>query len=180
MKSWRAFLASLVSLNGLALAGTGGPDECDAKQFIVTTRRMDDEVKVDVIKDKAIFVVKSPFGISHAAVERRSDTWPETLIFRLHLKGLSLLQATQGNTRVDAAVGIQDGKIKVRIWKDGDENARLDEKSPLWIEIRLVGANGKPAQEIPLKDGYFEARLPKAFFKDNPQTISVRWIDFYR
>src|SRR5262249_2839812 len=113
-------------------------------------------------------------------VERRSDTWPETLIFRLHLKGLSLLQATQGNTRVDAAVGIQDGKIKVRIWKDGDENARLDEKSPLWIEIRLVGANGKPAQEIPLKDGYFEARVPKAFFKDNPQTISVRWIDFYR
>ena len=38
----------------------------------------------------------------------------------------------------------------------------------------------KPAKDIPLKDGYFELQLPKAFFKDNPKSITVNWIDFYQ
>jgi hypothetical protein len=152
----------------------------NADPFTITTRRKDDQVKVQVAKDKATFVVTSPFGISQASIERRGDKWPETVTLRLHLTGLSHFQATQGKIRVDATVGIQDGKTMVRLWKDGDENARLDEKSPLWMEFRVVAADGKPARELPLKDGYFEVRLPKAFFKDNPQTVSAHWIDFYR
>ena len=68
----------------------------------------------------------------------------------------------------------------VRLWKDGKEDAPLDAKSPYWMEIRIVGGDGKPAKEIPLKDGYFEMPLPKAFFEGNPKSITVNWIDFYR
>ena len=32
----------------------------------------------------------------------------------------------------------------------------------------------------PLKDGYFEMQLSKAFFEDNPKSITLNWIDFYR
>jgi hypothetical protein len=39
---------------------------------------------------------------------------------------------------------------------------------------------GKPAKELPLKDGYFEIALPKAFFDGNPKTVTLNWIDFYR
>ena len=54
------------------------------------------------------------------------------------------------------------------------------EKTPFWTDIRIVGGDGKPAKELPPKDGYFEVALPKAFFEGNPQSITLNWIDFYR
>jgi hypothetical protein len=58
-------------------------------------------------------------------------------------------------------------------------------KSPFGIsqavrDIRIVSGEGKPAKELPLKDGYFEMMLPKAFFEGNPKSIALSWIDFYR
>jgi hypothetical protein len=48
------------------------------------------------------------------------------------------------------------------------------------MAIRMVGGDGKPAKDIPLKDGFFEMQLPEAFFEDNPKSITVNWIDLYR
>jgi hypothetical protein len=48
------------------------------------------EVRAD--KDKALFSVKS-----QAVIERRENNWP----------------------LLDAAVSVQDGETKVRMWKDG-------------------------------------------------------------
>jgi hypothetical protein len=64
--------------------------------------------------------------------------------------------------------------------KDGKEDAPPDEKSPLWTDIRIVGGDGKPVRELPLKDGYFEVALPRALFEGNPKAITLSWIDFYR
>ena len=44
------------------------------------------EVKVE--KDRTVFSVHSPFGISQAVIERTDDKWPEAVVLRLHLKGL--------------------------------------------------------------------------------------------
>jgi hypothetical protein len=98
----------------------------------------------------------------------------------LHLKGLSSFRASNSKVTVDAAVSIEEGKTKVRLWKDGKEDAPLDEKSPLWTDIRIFGGDSKPAKELPLKDGYFEITLPRAFFEGNPKSITLSWIDFYR
>lgn len=43
----------------------------------------------------------------------------------------------------------------------------------------MVGSDGKPAK-APLKDGDFKMQLPKAFFENNPKSITVNWIDFFR
>src|SRR5262249_4348249 len=59
--------------------------------------------------------------------------------------------------------------------KGGKEDAPLDEKSPLGRADRIVGDDSKPAQELPLKDGYFEVALPKALFEGNPKAIPVNW-----
>jgi hypothetical protein len=136
------------------------------------------EVRAD--KDKALFIVKSPFGISQAVVERVDESWPKVIVLRLHLKGLESFKVSNGKTTLDAAAGIQDGKPKVRQWKDGKEDVSLDEKSPLWMDIRILGADSKAAKALPLKDGYFEVTLPRAIFEGNPKTITVGWIDFYR
>jgi hypothetical protein len=56
----------------------------------------------------------------------------------------------------------------------------LESQSPHWMELRILARDGKPAQAIPLKDGYFEMALPKAFLEGNPKSITINWIDFYR
>src|SRR5215467_9920355 len=140
-------------------------------KFKVTTKRQDDAVEVQADKDRTVFSVKSPFGISQAVIEREGEKWPDAIVLRLQLKGLESFRASNGKVTLHASVGIQEGKEKVRMWKDGKEGVPLDEKSPFWMKIRMLGSDGKPAKEIPLKDGYFEMALPKAFFEGNPKSI---------
>jgi len=148
--------------------------------FRITTKRADDRVDVKTEKGKATFSVHSPFGIGQAAIERTSGTWPDAVLLRLHLKGLENFKVTNGKVKLEGSASLRDGKPLVRAWKDGMEDAPLDAKSPFWIEVRIVGGDGKQAKELPLKGGYFEMPLPKAMFEGNPKSITVDWIDFYR
>lgn len=150
----------------------------DTPPFKITTKRDNDRVDVKTERDKTVFTVHSPFGISHAVIERTGGKWPDALVLRLRLKGLENFQASNGKITLDASVSSQDGKV--RLWKDGEQDAPLDAKSPYWTEVRMIGGEDKVAKELPLKDGYFEISLPKAIFEGNPKTIMVSWIDFYR
>jgi hypothetical protein len=171
---------ALLFISGIAFAGDGDASKGQPAKFQITTRKKDDSVEVQADKDKTVFSVKSPFGISAAVIERVEEKWPEAVVLRLHLKGLENFRVSNGKVTVDAAVSIEEGKTKVRMWKDGKEDVPLDDKSPLWTDIRIVGGEGKPAKELPLKDGYFEMTLPRAFFEGNPNSITLNWIDFYR
>jgi hypothetical protein len=159
---------------GFLCAGQGHASD----SFTITTKRADDAVAIQVEKDKILFSVKSPFGISQAVIERIDDKWPATVMLRLHLKGLESLRASNGKVTLETAVSVQDGKV--RMWKDGKEDAPLDKTSPFWMDIRILTGEGKPARELPLQDGYFEMALPRAFFEGNPKAITLNWIDFYR
>jgi hypothetical protein len=174
MKACLSLLAVLLFVSTLVF-GDGG--DAPAK-FKITTKKNDDGVEVRADKGKTIFIVKSPSGISQAVIERHEENWPKAVVLRLHLKGLESFRASNGKVTLDAAVSSQGGKV--RIWKDGKEDAPLGEKSPLWTDIRIIGGDGKPAKALPLKDGYFEMALPNAFFEGNPKAITVNWIDFYR
>ena len=178
MKSSLVPLAVLLVMSSFALAGDGDAPKDQPAKFRITTRMKDDAVEVQVNKDKTVFVVKSPFGISQAVIERTDEKWPDAVVMRLHLKGLESFRATNGKVTLNAAVSSQDGKV--RLWKDGKEGVPLDQKSLLWTDIRMMSGDGKPAKAIPLKDGYFEMALPKAFFEGQPKAITVKWIDFYR
>jgi hypothetical protein len=176
----RHILLSAGLLTVLPFAHDGVAARHRPAKFKITTKRQDDTVEVRADQDKAVFDVKCPFGISQVVIEREGEKWPGAVALRLHLKGLESFRASNGLVTVGAAVGIQEGKSKVRLWQDGKEDAALDEKSPLWADIRIVGGDGKPAKDLPLQDGYFEVALPKAFFEGNPKLITVSWIDFYR
>ena len=173
-------LIALAAVSGFAAADDGNAPKDQPAKFKVTAKRADDAVEVREDKDKAVFSVKSPFGISRAVIERAEGTWPDAVVLRLHLKGLESFRASNGKVTLDAAVSVRDGRPEVRLWKDGKEDAPLDEKSPFWVDIRLVGGDGKPAKGVPLKDGYFEITLPRAFFEGDPKSVTLNWIDFYR
>jgi hypothetical protein len=180
MKGFLVLSAIILAMSVLALADDGDAPKDQPAKFKITTKRKDDAVEAQSDKDKTVFDVKSPFGIGKAVIERLVDEWPKAVVLRLHLKGLESFRASNGKETVDAAVSIHEGRTKVRMWKDGKEENPLDEKNPFWTDIRIIGGDGKPAKEIPLKDGYFEMTLPQAFFDSNPKSATLNWIDFYR
>ena len=161
-----------------AVLSTGCTNAVEESQFEITTKRDNDKVEVKVESGKAVFSIHSPFGISQTVIERTDGNWPDSVILRLHLKGLESFKVSNGKVTIEAAVSSQDGKVRLR--KDGKEDEPLDFKSPYWTEIRIVGKDGKPETKIPLEDGYFEILLPKALLEDNPKSITISWIDFYR
>ncbi len=161
-----------------AVLSTGCTDVVEEPQFKLTTKHDNDKVEVKVESGKTVFSVHSPFGISQAIIERADENWSDIVMLRLHLKGLENFKVSNGIITLEAAVSSQDSIV--RLWKDGKEDSPLDSKSPYWMEIRMVGNDGKPTTSIPVTDGYFEIQLPKALFEDNPKSITVNWIDFYR
>ena len=161
-----------------AVLSTGCTNAVEESQFEITTKRDNDKVEVKVESGKAVFSIHSPFGISQTVIERTDGNWPDSVILRLHLKGLESFKVSNGKVTIEAAVSSQDGKVRLR--KDGKEDEPLDFKSPYWTEILLFGEDGRQATTIPLTDGYFEISLPKALFEDNPKSVTINWIDFYR
>ena len=150
----------------------------DESPFKITTKRDDDKIEVTAKNDKAVISVRSPFGISHAEIERSYVKWPDSVILRLHLKGLESLKISNGKVTLEAAVSSQDSTM--RLWEGDKEDSPLDSKSQYWMEIRLIGKDGKPTKGMPLDDGYFEMQLPRALLEGNPKSITISWIDFYR
>lgn len=56
--------------------------------FKITSKRPDDRVDVKSKDDNAVFIVRSPFGISNATIERTAERWPDKVVIQLRLKGL--------------------------------------------------------------------------------------------
>lgn len=169
----------LVPFVGMSYTVTAGDEKLPT--FKVSSKRDNDKVEVKVEKDKTVISVHSPVGISEAVIERTDEKWPDAVMLRLRLKGLESFRAMNDKFTLDATVSNHaNDKQRVRLWKDGKENSPLDSQSSFWMAIRIVGGDGKPAKDIPLKDGYFEMQLPTAFLEDNPKSITVSWIDFYR
>ena len=175
MKAAFVALVLLVGASGLAVAGE------QPQEFKITTKRKDDAVEVRAEKDTDGVLGEKPVRDQpggrraegrEVAGSRGAAAAPEGAG---ELPGLE----RQGHA---GCGGVDSGRASRRcgIWKDGKEDAPLDEKSPFWMDIRILTGDGKPAKELPLKDGYFEMALPKAFFEGNPKSITLNWIDFYR
>lgn len=146
--------------------------------FKIATKRDSDRVVAKTDRDKVLFSVHSPFGISHAVIERAGERWPDAVVLDLHLKGLEKFSASNGKVTIEASVSNLDGSV--RLWMEAKEETPLDKKSPYWFEIQAVDSDGKPTKTFPLKDGCFRLKLPNAFVDGSPKTITLKWIDFYR
>jgi hypothetical protein len=184
MRFWLTFVAIVLIAAPVLVGDTVAADKDDTKKaaekYKITTKKADDVVDVQAEKDKVIFDVKSPSGISQAVIERLEDKWPESVVLRVRLKALESFKADNGKVILQAAVSSADLKTKLKLIKDGKAGDALDEKSPYWMDVRAIGADGKPAKEIPLKNGYFEMTMPKALLEGNPKSLTLNWIDLYR
>lgn len=149
------------------------------KDFKITLKEDEDRVTVTVDKDRAIFDITSPRGISTAVIERQGEAWPESVVVRMHLHALERFRAKSAKLDLSASV-LSHTDYSTRLSVDGKKEDPKDPKSAYFMDFKMVGKDGKPATTIPLKDGYFELRLPKPFFEGNPKSVNLEWIDWYR
>lgn len=146
--------------------------------FMITTKRVDDRIELKVQDGKAIFVVRSPIGISQATIQRSVDQWPDKVVVQLRLKGLENFKVSNDKVKLEASVSSHDGSF--RLWMNGEEHSPLDSQSPYWMIPKILDSDEKPTKTIPLKDGCFELTIPKKFFESNSKSFKIEWIDFYR
>lgn len=177
--------ATATVLLTLAVGSLGLDIPCAASddppaRFTVTTRKADDTVAVGGDRDRTVFDIRSPSGIGRAVVERTGDAWPTAVVVRLHLKGLENLKVSAGTLAVGAAVGVRDGKVEIRQWQLDRDESPLAAADARRLAIRVLGNDGKTAAGLPLDGGHVEVTLPVAYFRDNPKSLTVEWVDFYR
>src|SRR5687767_11655254 len=98
MKHTILILTVSVGLNSMGVA----VDVEKPPNFKITTKRVDDAVEVRAEKEKTLFLVTSPFGISQAVIERQGADWPKVVALRLHLKGLESFRASNGKVTLEA------------------------------------------------------------------------------
>jgi len=159
------------------------PEKSEPEQqapFTVQLKQPDDELTVAY--EKVVVDIRSPRGISHAVLNRTGEKWPEVMMLRLHLKGLEDFQIITDQHRLKLFVsnGPQPELTVLQVNPDTGEETKLDRDSPWWIPLKRMGADGKPSVEVPLTDGYLEIPLPKKLLKTNPESITFKWVDFYR
>jgi hypothetical protein len=170
------FIIAAVIVGGFA-DDTPAIDD-DTPVFKISTKRPEDRVVMKSEADQVVITITSPSGISHATIQRVDRRWPAKVQIQLRLQGLERFKLTAEPTKLEAAVSSRDGMV--RLWKEGHEELPLDSKSPMWMEIRMINKEGGLAAKIPLKDGFFEMRLPEAMLESNPEKFKLEWIDFYR
>ena len=146
----------------------------------VVTKRADDRVEFVNRDEQTTISVRSPFGIGSAVVTRVADAWPERMALRLRLKGLENLKVSNGKTEFVGELVGADKRRFLRAAVDADRKELPDFAKLSECEIRAVGSDGKPSKQVPLIDGYFEVQLPRMIFADNPKSITIHWVDFYR
>ena len=160
----------------LERAVAGNPAAAD---FEIATRKAQARV-AKTREDTAIFDVECPRGIGSAEITLKSGAWPDTLLVRLHLRGLESFKVSDGTTTVEASVS-SHGDHAVRVYRmESNAEKGIERGSPLWTEIKALDVDGKPMGKIPLDKGHFEVTVPKAFLNSQTKTIRLEWIDFYR
>ena len=97
----------------VAFLSVGCASAAEDPQFKITTKRDNDKVEAKVGKDKAVFSVHSPFGVSQTVIERTDENWSDNVILRLHLKGLEYFKISNGKVTLEAAVSSHDGKVRL-------------------------------------------------------------------
>ncbi len=144
--------------------------------------RGDDQVEISAKPDRVVFTVVSPRGIGAATLRRQAAEWPKTVLLQLRLRGLESLTIVAGQVTLGVSVSSTESHaVRLYVSETGKQQEKaVGRDSRYWTEIRVLGADGKPASGLPTEGGWFELPLPPALLTGNPDSIAIRWIDFYR
>lgn len=168
--------ALLLTDAGTAVHSSAGAPVVDARVLDNRSGRARATLQLVSEDGRVILNVKGGMGIGRATVERLSENWPSLIVLRLHFQGLEGLKIDTGTTLFSWAVPSSAGGLTLMSIRENGGRRRVARTDPNFAGVRLVAA--KP--RIPLVDGYFEVTLPASVFSDNPGSVLIHWVDFYR
>jgi len=139
-------------------------------------------IAVEENVDRTIVDVRSAIGIGRMKLSAVNDQWPTTLVLRLHLGGLESLHIGNDTSSIDVSIisSTPHRQLCEVVHTPGERSQSVDEESPFWMPVHIEHTKTAGQPKIPLVDGYFEVTLPAVLLKDKPESLSIRWIDFYR
>lgn len=188
-----AFTVLLLSMIPIPTVTTA--DDKGNLLFDVSTNDEPTPTQVVATAAKVEFSIRSVSGIGKAVIRRKTESWPTTVLLRLHLNGLENFRVSNGQVTIGAAVS-NASPTEYRVWNEADEATSVTSKDPLWIKItqpierpeaQLVPKNAEPpeakdaeAASVNNVKSFFQIELPLALFKNNPSSLQIEWIDFYR
>ena len=148
-------------------------------RLTVTAEGKGNELVVSHEGGTAIIDVRSRSGIGKATVKLVAGTLPQTIVLRLHLKGLEEFHLSYDRTVITARVSSGDsGGVCESVDSPGGDERPITRESLFWMEVEVV--SDQASSRIPLDRGYIKITLPKNFLPEDSRSFSIRWIDFYR
>ncbi len=154
-----------------------------------------EKVAGEVHKEIVEIDLRSEKGIGECTLTRKGDHWPEMMTVRMHLRGLESFElvyaggkceesAQVGTVRLTGGWSSTQGPIAWEKCIRCEGSSVLDgvKWKPKSGGIRICSSKADSPVRIPLEDGcYFECTITSEWFEDeNPQSIELRWVDFFR
>lgn len=175
------FSGALLLAAGAGLAGCAPATRQPAagKPATITAAPSGDQVEITVESqpEATVIDIRDPSGIGSADFNIGEGAFPGRLVFRLYLKGLEQVRLAYGGTAVEASLSSRPGAPVMQSLSPGGEP--LEPGGPYWLGIEIVPQDGAAAQ-VPLESGYFQVEVPPDFYKQQPESWSLSWVDFYR
>jgi hypothetical protein len=171
--------ARLIAVCIVATLVSCGESGGGAVRINASADRPDTRVTVGADAGRAVVEVFSPSGIGGAEVEITSAALPQTIVLRLHLRGLEQLRFTYGDTTVTTSLSSASDNTANQTYQGAGQEQTIAEGSPYWMSVRLVPPSGSPAT-VPLESGYIEVEAPKDFLARRQTKFAIQWIDFFR
>lgn len=171
-------------LGGLILAGCQPPPTTPLTPLTpsspptLTTDRPDNTITYEPGSLPPRLVVESARGIGRAEIGLAGGPLPAGTQIQLNLRGLEAFQLSYGGLTIMASLSSIDGQVRqsALVANDPAGEQPLTPNSAYWLDIQINSSD----PTIPLKAGYFTVGLPADFYRANPSSFSISWIDFYR
>lgn len=151
---------------------------------------------------RTVLELRSVRGIGECKVHRKSENWPKAFTLRLHLQGLEQIVVYVDDRKWIGSVSSSEGVVRWSYQIKGAMEQPVESSDPNWCSIGIARLKGPAAGEepqsaptqlskkrselsqeirVPLEEGEcWEMNLPENWLKENPASIRISWIDFYR
>jgi hypothetical protein len=130
---------------------------------------------------QTLLEIRSESGIGECVIHREANRWPDRMVLRFALRGMEQIVFRIGNRKWQGAVSSTDGEVRWSMQQADQPEQTIDPSHLDWCPIRVVDATAAGPVRVPLEDAeQWEITVPKRWLNENPESIRVTWIDFYR
>lgn len=178
-------LVVFVMLAGHLLTGgvprSAGP-QADLAASLTGPDAAGDRLDVHAEGEVTILDIYSPRGIGSAEISATDGRWPAQVVVRLHLSGLESFEADNGEFTIRTGVSSATPQIQhcELIPAEDGPGQVVPRDSDYWISLSIVPAVEPGGDASPAGGGTYELTLPPVLFEAEPETLIIRWVDFFR